>query len=105
MTDWKTPSLNLGPVSSWDKKNVLVIDSYLTSPTPRCAILSLNKRSGEQLWQSDWGQAMSLIEQVLQLLYSDQIKCHVILTAHITHIGGEENADGKMVGLSNTRTP
>lgn len=100
MTDWKTPSLNLGPVSSWDKKNVLVIDSlsHLSNAAMRY-VLSLNKRSGEQPWQSDWGQAMSLIEQVLQLLYSDQIKCHVILTAHITHIGGEENADGKMVGV------
>lgn len=100
MTNWKTKDLDLGPVSKWGKDSILIIDSlsHLSNAAMRY-VLALNKRSGEQPWMSDWGQAMTLIEQTLQLLYSDQIKCHVILTAHITHIGGEENADGKMVGV------
>lgn len=89
MTSWKPKDgADLGAVSSWGTDDILVIDSlsHLSNAALRY-VLAMNNRSGDHPYQSDWGEAMSLIENVLALLYSSSIKCHVIINAHITRIG------------------
>ena len=89
----------LGPVSSWGKDTILVIDSLShMSNAALVYVLALNRRSGEHPWQSDWGQAMDMVESVLKILYSDAIKCHVIVNAHITYVGGEVNDKNQLIG-------
>lgn len=93
LTKWKgKDGVDLGNVGSWEKDTVLVIDSLShLSNAAMVYILAINNRSGEQPYQSDWGQAQEMIEGILKILYSDAIKCHVIVCAHITYVGGTLN--------------
>lgn len=96
LTRWKVserpglPAYDLGPASSWDEKSVLVIDSmtFLGHAALR-HVLAVNKRLGQTPWQSDWGEAMRLMEDCLSLLYSSEIKCNVIVNSHITFVTNE----------------
>lgn len=81
---------NLGPAESWGDDTIIVLDSL----TFMCAaamryVMAINGRAGEHPWQSDWGEAMRISEDFLALLYSDAIKCHVIVTSHITYVEPE----------------
>lgn len=53
-------------------------------------ILGLNGRIGQSPYQSDWGEAMKLQEDLLGMLCGDSMKCHVIVISHIAMIGGED---------------
>lgn len=88
---------NLGNISDWDNNTILVIDSF----THLCLasmrhVLAINNRSGQQPYQSDWGEAMRYCEDLLALLYSTSVQCNVIVTSHITFI---ENEGEPVVGL------
>jgi hypothetical protein len=93
LSKWKSKDgTDLGAVSSWGKDTILIIDSLShMSNAALQYVLAINNRSGEHPWQSDWGQAMDMIEAMLKILYSDQIKCHVIVNAHITYIGEQRD--------------
>jgi hypothetical protein len=84
------PGLDLGPVTSWGPKDILVIDSltFLCRAAMQF-ILSLNGRLGQQAHQSDWFHAQQLIEGLLETFKSKQIGCNVIMLCHITYIGEE----------------
>ncbi len=105
LTDWKDPpgtegAVALGPVSSWGPNDILVIDSLsMLSTAAMNFCLSLNARLGQRPHQSDWGEAQGLVEGLLQMLYSDSIKCHVIILCHIKYIGEE---GGPQTGYPNT---
>lgn len=89
---------DFGPVSSWDTKRVLVIDSLsFMGMAALDYILAKNGRGGEQPFQSDWGDAMRLLEQTLQILYSTEIKCHVVMNSHIDY--QQPEGGGLMRGL------
>lgn len=88
------PAYDLGPVSSWTERDVLLIDSMTMQSS---AIMrynfflngnSANEERKLHPFQSDWGEAMNRQEAVLEYLYSDQVKCNVIVTAHIKRQGG-----------------
>lgn len=99
LTKWKgKDGIDLGPVSSWGKDTILVLDSLShMSNAALVFVLAMNGRSGEHPWQSDWGQAMDMIEAMLKILYSDSIKCHVIVNAHVTYVGGTLNEKTKQI--------
>jgi AAA domain len=96
------PAYDLGKVSSWGPKDVLVIDSltHMSNAAMRY-VLAINGKSGEQPSQPNWGQAMALVEDTLALLYSTEISCNVIMLAHVAFEGaGEEGATS--IGYPNT---
>jgi hypothetical protein len=82
---------DLGPVYTWTNKDILVVDSltHMGHAALR-RVLALNNRSGEQPYQSDWGDAMRMLEDTLALLYSEAIRCNVIVMSHIVILGGDE---------------
>lgn len=83
---------DLGPLTSWTDKEILVIDSLSgISQAAMNFILAINGRLGQQPYQSDWGLAQQLIEPLLQMLYSDSVVCNVIVNCHITYIGDENS--------------
>ncbi len=91
---------DLGPVASWGENDILVLDSLtFLSNAAMQLILAMNGRLGQRPHQSDWGLAQDLVEGLLGMLYSTDIKCHVIIPCHITYIG-EEN--GPVRGYPNT---
>lgn len=99
LTHWKTKELDLGKITTWTRNEVLVLDSFTHMCNAAMVyVMALNNRSGDHPWQGDWGQAMDYMENVLKLLYSDAIKCHVIVNTHITFVGGTENDKGQVTG-------
>lgn len=89
---WKPPiaSEDLGSPATWGTDTILVIDSltFMSSAALR-RVLAMQMRSGDQPQIQDWGQAMANIEDTLNILYGDTIKCHVIITSHIVYIEQE----------------
>lgn len=73
-----------GPVTTWDKKRVLVVDSLgFCGGAALDFVLARNGRIGQQPYEGDWGEAMRMLEQMLQILFSAEVKCHVIVNTHI----------------------
>jgi hypothetical protein len=91
-----TPAYDLGPISSWTEQDILIIDS-LTIMGNAIMRYNLGLQSSSSNFseerklhprQSDWGEAQNRQEAVLEMLYSDQIKCNIIINAHIKRQGG-----------------
>ena len=95
MTHWKVPGADgydLGKVSDWGPKDILVIDSLThMSLAAFRLVLAMNNRLGQQPQMQDWGIAQDQIESTLSMLYSTSIKCNVIVISHVSYIGGEED--------------
>lgn len=83
---------DLGPVSKFTDRHVIVIDSLTFQGRAALRyILQLQGRLNAQPYIQDWGQAMDMQENLLSVLYSSAIPCHVIVNAHITFQGGGES--------------
>ena len=96
LSHWKTDDYDLGPVSSWDQSSVLVIDSltFLSSAAMAGVLAAAGRLPPAHPQIQDWGAAMDRIESLLGLLYSNSIRCHVIITSHLTYIQPEGEAEG-----------
>lgn len=90
LSNWKVGAegepgyYNLGPITDWTSKDVLVIDSltHMGEAVGRYH-QSLNGKLGEKLSLRDWGFVQSYIRDLLALLYDDSIKCNVVVNTHI----------------------
>ncbi len=87
--DGKTVLHDLGPVTSWGEKDILVIDSLSsTSTAAQNFDLQMNALLGKTLTQNEGrravGRAQNMLRSLLELLADDSIKCNVIVTAHIS---------------------
>ncbi len=109
---WKEPGdaqanppiapVDLGKIETWGPRDILVIDSLSTTAEAAMRYhLSLNGKLGATRTSNearrDIGAAQNLVRSLLQMLYSDAIKCNVIVTAHITMVtegGLSPNAEG-----------
>lgn len=93
LTEWKVGGdnpYNLGKITAWGSKDVLVIDSLtFCSEAAMRHVLAINGRGSNPPQIQDWGEAMRMIEGMLGLLYSSAISCNVIVTAHIAFLGDE----------------
>lgn len=115
MTHWKVGKegdpdyYDLGKVSSWGPQDVLVIDSltFMGNAAMRF-VLAANMRAPGTKRIQDFGEAMGKIEDVLALLYSDEINCNVIITSHIKYTSdesGDENKKGYPNALGSKLSP
>ena len=99
---------DLGRPSEWGRDTFIIIDSlsHMGNAAMR-RVQALNGRSGEKIWQDEWGTCQNMLENCLALLYSEDFKCNVIVTAHVKYIGGRKGDDGEpddprpMTGLPN----
>lgn len=105
LTNWRTkdgkyakagtePDEDFGPISEWGPDRVLVLDSFtfLGNAIMR-HVAALNNKLGERPTLPMWGDAGAAQETLLQMLYDASIKCHVIITAHISYIGTKNKDD------------
>lgn len=78
---------DFGPVTSWGSDRVLVVDSLTFMGTAALDfVLAQNGRGmGQQPFEGDWGEAMKMLEQVLQILFSTEVKCHVVINTHVDY--------------------
>jgi hypothetical protein len=91
LDQWKEGGIDLGSVSTWKPKDVLVLDSFST--LAKCAYYfsqSMNGRLGARDqgydYQRDVGEAQSQLTRLLELLYSSLITCNVIVISHVTWV-------------------
>lgn len=84
LTKWKYPDEDLGSSDTWDTDTVLVIDSF--SFMGKAAFRYVDTMNQFKDGRQTFFEAQKLLESVLQLLCSPAMRCHVILTAHITLI-------------------
>lgn len=83
------------------KEDVIVIDSLtFMSDAALEHVLAGAGHTGRQPEIQEWGLAMSLIEDLLSILYSDDIKCNVIVNSHIKYI--EDEGTGMVKAQINT---
>lgn len=91
---------DLGSVGSWGPDTILVVDSLsLLSRAAMHQTLALNNRLLTGPEQRDWGTAQNAVENALASLFSESVKCNVIVTAHVV---GIEDANGVSQGFPQT---
>lgn len=88
--DWTDGETKLGKLSDWTSQEILVVDSLTMLSTAALHYhLSmqgalLNPRTQNE-GRRDVYAAQSMIRSLLEMLYSDGIKCNVIMMSHITY--------------------
>jgi hypothetical protein len=89
--DKKTVVNDLGKVVEWGQQDILVIDSLtFASSAARNYYLQLNGKLGQSQTQNEGRRTVyatqSLVRSLLEMLYSDAVKCNVIVNSHITMV-------------------
>lgn len=87
LTRWKAEEGDFGNIGTWGRNRVLVLDSLtLQGDAAMRYVLSLQGRNGQQPFPADWQEGQRLQRSMLELLYSDAVKCHVIIMAHLKSV-------------------
>lgn len=109
---WKEScGVDLGPITTWDDNTVLFIDSAtFAGYAALYYVQQLNSRLGSEAsgnsWRRDIGGAQAHLETMLQFLYSDSVKCHVVVVTHINYFNETtQDIDGRATKVvSNSAT-
>lgn len=82
--DWPD---GLGKLDTWGTNDILVLDS-LTFAGRACVrfVLNLNGRIADLPRWDDYYTAQGLLEKLMATLYSDSVRCNVIVISHIREI-------------------
>lgn len=84
---------DLGPIESWGRDCILVIDSLsFMGKAALNSVLLMNGYINKAPETQHWGAAMDSIERVLARLTSDEVTCHVIVNTHVDLRGQEGSA-------------
>jgi len=88
MDNWNDGINKLGNIQTWGTKDILVIDS-LNFMGKSCLrfIQQINGRLAGTPYQSDYGDAQRLLENMVAMLYSDSVQCNVIVNTHVRELG------------------
>lgn len=109
MGNWKEGNESLGGIHSWTAKDIFVIDSLtFFGNMAMNHILQLVNRIGQKPQLQDFGNAMDLIETVLETLYNPAVRCNVLVLSHIQWQGDEANPSqrkGVVSALGNKLAP
>lgn len=86
LNHWKDDDVDLGPVAEWGSDDVLVIDSltFLSNAIMRWHLFSVGRLG--QPYQQDWLIAQRKVTGLLEYLYSESLRCNVIINAHIRYV-------------------
>lgn len=89
--EWReTNGPNLGPITNWKDDTILVLDSStFTGYATFAYVQEMNNHLGEvsgNSWRRDIGAAQQYFEDLFRFLYSDAVKCHVIVITHINYL-------------------
>jgi len=80
--------IDYGPITTWGPSEVLVVDT-LTSMGKAAfrRVLYQQNRLTKGVRQKDWGLAMDDQEACIELLMHDNVKCNVLVMAHLKLVG------------------
>jgi hypothetical protein len=83
---------DLGPLTSWGEKDVLVIDSLnFAGKAALRHIQQLNGRLANPPTWDDYREAQRLVENLCAKLYATSVRCNVICLSHVREIGKRED--------------
>lgn len=83
LQDWP----GLGNIGTWGPKDILVLDSLTFAGRAAVRfVLNLNGRIGDLPQFQDYLTAQTMVDQLLATLYSDEVKCNVIVISHVKEI-------------------
>ena len=84
-----------GAIHTWDENTIAVVDSLtmLSQAAMRYRLMiNVGATNNTDRWMhpypADFGEAQNLVRKVVELFYSDIIKCNVIFNTHVRYIGG-----------------
>jgi len=87
LDNWEDGEDKAGNLGLWGPRDVLVIDSLSRLADAAFAFqLKMNGRLLAKPEQGDWFLAQGLVESLLKTFYSDEVKCNIIVCAHIAYI-------------------
>lgn len=93
MNNWP----ELGPITNLGPDHVFVLDSltFCGKAAMRFTLSLAGKLTNVENNKArvslpNWGTAGKFLEGLLDILYSDVVKCHVIINTHLKLIGGDE---------------
>ena len=91
MSHWKDGDEDLGHVKEWGEDTVLVIDSLtlMGEAALRAALVFNNKKPTEQASQPEWGAAARDVQNIIQYITGDEVKCNVVVTTHMQYMEGD----------------
>lgn len=91
LNDWTDGPRRFGNIATWGPNVVLVVDSLSRVASAAFDFqLVMNGRALAGPQQADYGKAQIDVERLLTMLYSDAVKCNVIVVAHINYIENEQ---------------
>lgn len=100
LTNWTDGDDKPGNVATWGPRSIFVLDTL--SSISRFALnthLAQNARLAGPIYQADWGVGQSMIDGLLEMLTSDEVKTNVIINCHVTYMGGEFSDPKTQPGL------
>jgi hypothetical protein len=91
LSEWKEKDINLGSIMSWGSDVILSIDTLGTlADLAYFHTQALNGRLGARQegfdYQRDVGGAQGLLRNLIQTLFHPDIKCNVLINAHIIYV-------------------
>lgn len=90
LSNWKTPTEDLGSITTWSPTDVLVVDSL--SRLAQHAVYftqSFNARVGQKMTWDDIYGAQQLLETFAMTLFDSAVKCQVVILCHPDYIEDE----------------
>ena len=87
---WIESGVNLGTPKTWGTKDVLVMDTLGFFGDACLRYVQKMNNHLERASIPDYGSAMEMVEKYLEVIFSNQTKCHVVVNAHITFLGSPE---------------
>lgn len=89
----KVPAYDLGSVLTWGPDDILIVDSLTIQGNGimrfgQSQQQGMDEKRKMHPHQNDWGVGQNYQERFLEFLYSDKVKCNVIVTSHIRRVGG-----------------
>lgn len=84
---WDDGELHFGSITEWTTQDVLVIDSFTRLGEAAIRFVqAMNGRLNQHPWQSDYGEAQTLLKNFLEIITSPDVQCNVVLNCHIDTI-------------------
>lgn len=84
LSDWKP--------ENWDHQHILVLDSLtFAGRAAMNYILFINGRIGQTPFQGDYLEGQRAVENLMALLHSPEITCHLIIISHVRELSKVES--------------
>ncbi len=91
LENWKDGEKELGSIATWGVGDVLVVDSFTRLGEAAMRFCqAMNGRLNQHPWQADYGEAQTLLRSFLEIIFSPDVGCNVVLNCHVQTVEGQD---------------